>query len=119
MTNILKRNRISNRVRAKIKAVSNGKFRLSVFRSNKNIHAQIIDDTNGFTIVAASTIDKELKGKLKVTSNIEAAKQVGALIAKRATSKNVSEVVFDRGGNAYHGRIKALADSAREAGLKF
>ncbi|MDX1949498.1 MAG: 50S ribosomal protein L18 [Rickettsiales bacterium] len=119
MTNILKKNRISNRVRKKIRAVSNGKPRLSVFRSNKNIHAQIIDDVNGVTIASASTIDKEIKGKLKVTSNTEAAKQVGALIAKRATEKKVSEVVFDRGGNAYHGRIKALADSAREAGLKF
>ena len=91
--------------------------RLNVFRSNTNIYAQVIDDVNGVTLVSASSIDKELK--LANGSNIEAAKQVGALVAKRALEKGVECVVFDRGGYLYHGRVKALADAAREAGLKF
>ena len=91
--------------------------RLNVFRANANITAQIIDDTKGVTLVSASSIDKELK--LANGSNIEAAKQVGALVAKRALEKGVECVVFDRGGYLYHGRVKALADAAREAGLKF
>ena len=91
--------------------------RLVVFRSNANIYAQVIDDVNGTTLVSASSIDKEMK--LENGSNIEAAKKVGALVAKRALEKNVTEVVFDRGGYLYHGRVKALADAAREAGLKF
>lgn len=91
--------------------------RLNVFRSNANIFAQIIDDTKGVTLCSASSIDKELK--LENGSNIEAAKKVGALIAERAKKLNIEAVVFDRGGYLYHGRVKALADSAREAGLKF
>lgn len=91
--------------------------RLNVFRSNANIYAQVIDDVKGVTLVSASSIDKELK--LANGSNIEAAKQVGALVAKRALEKGVECVVFDRGGYLYHGRVKALADAAREAGLKF
>ncbi len=91
--------------------------RLNVFRSNANIYAQIIDDVAGITLVSASTIDKEIK--LESGSNIEAAKQVGALVAKRAIEKKIEKVVFDRGGYLYHGRVKALADAAREAGLKF
>ena len=91
--------------------------RLNVFRSNANIYAQVIDDVKGVTIVSASSIDKELK--IANGSNIEAAKQVGALVAKRALEKGVECVVFDRGGYLYHGRVKALADAAREAGLKF
>ena len=91
--------------------------RLNVFRSNKNIYAQIIDDTKGVTLVSASSNDKELK--LANGSNIEAAKQVGALVAKRALEQSITAVVFDRGGYLYHGRVKALADGAREAGLKF
>jgi len=91
--------------------------RLAVFRSNKNIFCQVIDDVAGVTLVAASSIDKELK--LANGSNIEAAKQVGALIAKRALEKNIENVVFDRGGYLYHGRVQALAEAAREAGLKF
>jgi large subunit ribosomal protein L18 len=83
------------------------------------MHAQIIDDVKGVTIAAASTIDKELKGKLKSTSNKEAAAAVGKLIAKRALEKKVVEVVFDRGAFLYHGRVKSLAEAAREAGLKF
>lgn len=91
--------------------------RLAVFRSNKHLYIQIIDDAKGHTIVAASTSDEELKGKAGAT--IEGAKQVGVLAAKRALAKNISQVVFDRSGYLYHGRIKALADGAREAGLKF
>ena len=91
--------------------------RLSVFRSNTNVFAQIIDDTKGITLASASTIDKELK--TKNGSNIEAAKEVGALIAKRAKKAKISKVVFDRGGHLYHGRVKALAEAARENGLEF
>ena len=91
--------------------------RLNVFKSNTNIFAQIIDDENGKTLVSASSIDKELK--LENGSNIEAAIKVGELIAKRATKKKIKEVVFDRGGYLYHGRVKALAEAARENGLEF
>ncbi len=91
--------------------------RLVVFRSNANIFAQIVDDSKGTTLVSASSIDKELK--LANGSNIEAAKQVGALIGKRAIAANIENVVFDRGGYLYHGRVQALAEAAREAGLKF
>ncbi len=91
--------------------------RLNVFRSNKNIYAQIIDDTKGVTLVSASSIDKELK--FDNGSNKDAAAKVGALIGKRAAEKGITQVVFDRGGYLFHGRVKALADAAREAGLKF
>lgn len=91
--------------------------RLNVFRSNTNIYAQIIDDKNGVTLVSASSIDQELK--LEKGSNIAAAKQVGTLVAQRALKLNIQSVVFDRGGYLYHGRVKALAEAAREAGLKF
>ena len=91
--------------------------RLNVYKSNAHIYAQVIDDVKGVTLVSASSIDKELK--LENGSNIEAAKQVGALVAKRALEKNITTVVFDRGGYIYHGRIKELADAARAAGLKF
>jgi len=93
--------------------------RLCVFRSNKHIYAQVIDDTVGNTIVAASTMEKPVTTGLKNTSNIDAAKAVGAAVAKKALDKGIEAVVFDRGGYLYHGKIKALADSAREAGLKF
>jgi large subunit ribosomal protein L18 len=93
--------------------------RLNVFRSNNHIYAQIIDDTQGQTLVSASTRDKEVRATLKTGGNIAAAKVVGQALAKRATAAGISRVVFDRGGYAYHGRIKALADVAREAGLKF
>ncbi|MBE6113632.1 MAG: 50S ribosomal protein L18 [Erysipelotrichaceae bacterium] len=89
--------------------------RLNVFRSNAHIHAQIIDDANGVTLVSASSVDM----KLENGGNIEAAKAVGAEVAKRALEKNITNVVYDRGGYVYHGRVKALADAAREAGLKF
>ena len=95
------------------------KPRLNVYRSNNHIYAQIIDDVNGHTLTQASTLDKELKGQLNSTHDKEAAKSVGNLVGKRALDKGISEVVFDRGGYIYHGRIKELADGAREAGLKF
>lgn len=93
--------------------------RLNVYRSTNNIYVQIIDDNKGYTIVSASTIDKELKSQLAQKGNKEAAKAVGELIAKRALGKGIEEVVFDRGGYLYHGRVKELAEAAREAGLKF
>ena len=93
--------------------------RLCVFRSNKNIFAQIIDDVNGVTLASASTIDKELKADIKYGGNKEAAKAVGEAIAKRALAKGIETVCFDRGGFLYHGRVKELAEGAREAGLKF
>ena len=102
------------RVRKKVFGTTERR-RLSVYRSEKNIYAQIIDDVNAVTVVAASSLDKTIeKG-----SNKEAAKLVGELVAKRAIEKGITEVVFDRGGYVYHGRIQALADGAREAGLKF
>ncbi|SET73349.1 LSU ribosomal protein L18P [Oceanobacillus limi] len=91
--------------------------RLNVYRSNKHIYTQLIDDTNGTTLVSASTVDKELS--VESTSSVEAATKVGELVAKRALDKGFKSVVFDRGGYLYHGRIKALADAAREAGLEF
>ena len=90
--------------------------RLNVFRSNANIYAQIIDDVNGVTLVAASTLEKGFEG---ATGNAEAAKKVGAVLAERAKEKGIEKVVFDRGGYVYHGRVAALAEGAREAGLKF
>ena len=93
--------------------------RLCVYRSNKNISAQIIDDVNGITLAAASSLDKELKAELENGGNKEAAKAVGAMIAKRALERGITEVVFDRGGYVYHGRVQALAEAAREGGLKF
>lgn len=106
------------RVRKKIVDVSKGKLRLSVFRSKRHIYAQLIDDLKGETIVSASTVEKELK-KQKLTLSKESAALVGKKIAERAIEKGKSIVVFDRGGYIYHGRVKALADAAREAGLKF
>lgn len=107
-----------SRVRRKVVGTSE-KPRLNVFKSLNHIYAQIIDDYAGKTLVSASTIDKELKGKIKTGGNIEAAKTVGELIAKRAAAKGIAKVVFDRGGYLYHGRIKALADAARQGGLEF
>ena len=104
------------RIRENLSGTSE-KPRLSVFRSNANISAQIIDDTKGVTLVSASSLEKELN--IKNGGNIEAAKVIGAEIAKRAKSKKINEVVFDRGGYLYHGRVAALAEAAREHGLKF
>jgi len=111
--------RRANRVRRQIKAVANGRPRLSVHRSSKNIYAQIIDDVAGKTLAAASTLDGGLKGELKTGADIAAAAAVGKLVAERATKAGVKEVVFDRGAYIYHGRIKALAEAAREGGLTF
>jgi large subunit ribosomal protein L18 len=104
------------RVRSKISGTE-ARPRLNVFRSNKHIYAQLIDDVNGVTLASASTLDKDIN--LESTSNLDAAVKVGELVAKRGVEKGISEVVFDRGGYLYHGRIKALADAARENGLQF
>ncbi len=106
-------------VRRAIKAGANGRPRLTVFRSSKHIYAQIIDDLKGATVASASSIEKDMRGAMKTGANIDAAKAVGKLVAERAKEKGVSEVVFDRGSYLYHGRIKALGDAAREAGLNF
>ncbi|PPD40516.1 MAG: 50S ribosomal protein L18 [Methylocystis sp.] len=107
------------RVRKAIRERAYGRPRLSVFRSSKQIYAQIIDDEKGQTIVAASSIEKENRESLKTGANIDAAKVVGKLLAERAASKGVKQVVFDRGAYMYHGRVKALAEGAREGGLEF
>ncbi|RUT27871.1 50S ribosomal protein L18 [Paenibacillus zeisoli] len=106
------------RVRKKIQGTAE-RPRLNVYRSSKHIYAQLIDDVAGVTLVSASTVDKELSANVKNGGSVESARQVGELIAKRAQDKNVKNVVFDRGGYLYHGRIQALADAAREAGLEF
>jgi len=110
--------RRKNRVRKKIKG-SSVCPRLNVYRSNKHMYAQVIDDLTGQTRAAASTLSPELKGKLKGTGNVEAAKQLGRLVAQKCLAQQITRVVFDRGGFLYHGRVKALANSAREEGLKF
>lgn len=104
------------RVRTKLSGTE-ARPRLNVFRSSKHMYAQLIDDVNGVTLASASTLDKELS--LESTGNVEAATKVGELVAKRAVEKGISSVVFDRGGYLYHGRVKALADAARENGLEF
>lgn len=106
------------RVRQKVRGTEQ-QPRLSVFRSSKHIYAQIIEDTTGKTLLAVSTVSKDVSGSVKCPGNIEAAKVVGAAIAKKALEKNIKQVVFDRNGFLYHGRVKALADAAREAGLSF
>jgi len=111
--------RRSRRVRTQLRKVAYGRPRLSVFRSSKHIYAQIIDDAAGSTIVSASTLEKDLRGGLKTGADVAAAAAVGKLLAERAKSKGVEAVVFDRGGYIYHGRVKALADAAREGGLNF
>ena len=105
------------RVRNKIKATAHGRLRLSVHRSNKNISAQLIDDVGGVTVAAASTLEKDLGFVGK--NNVEAAAKVGALIAERAKKAGIEECYFDRGGFLFHGKVKALAEAAREGGLKF
>ena len=103
------------RVRGKVSGTPE-RPRLNVFRSNANIYAQIIDDVNGVTLVAANTLEKDFEG---ATGNVEAAKKVGAVLAERAKAKGIEDVVFDRGGYVYHGRVAALAEGAREGGLNF
>jgi large subunit ribosomal protein L18 len=107
------------RVRRAIRKAANGRPRLSVFRSSKQIYAQIIDDERGVTVAAASSLDKGLRGSLKTGATVDAAKEVGRLVAQRATEAGVKQVIFDRSGYLYHGRVKALADAAREGGLDF
>jgi large subunit ribosomal protein L18 len=107
------------RVRRAIRKAANGRPRLSVFRSSKQIYAQVIDDARGHTVASASTLEKDVKGKLKTGADVAAAQEVGRLLAERAIQAGVSKVVFDRSGYLYHGRVKALADAAREGGLEF
>ena len=107
------------RVRKSLKANSGTRLRLSVHRSSKNIYAQVIDDAAGKTIAAASTLDKDLRTKLKTGADKAAATEVGKLVAARAIAAGIKDVVFDRGGFMYHGRIAALAEAAREGGLNF
>jgi large subunit ribosomal protein L18 len=112
-------NRRRQRVRSAIRRADNGRPRLSVFRSGKHIYAQVIDDAEGKTLASASSVDTQLKDKLKRGADKAAAVEVGKLVAERAVAAGVKEVVFDRGGYLFHGRVKALADAAREGGLTF
>jgi large subunit ribosomal protein L18 len=111
--------RRTGRVRRIIKRAAGDRARLSIFRSSKHIYAQVIDDAKGETLVSASSLEKDMRGNLKTGANVDAAKAVGKLVAERALGKGVKDVVFDRGGYRYHGRVKALADAAREGGLNF
>jgi len=107
------------RVRRALKTAANGRPRLSVFRSSKQIYVQVIDDAQGRTLASASSLDKDMRETLKTGADVEAAKAVGRRIAERAGQAGVKQVIFDRSGYRYHGRVKALADAAREGGLEF
>jgi large subunit ribosomal protein L18 len=107
------------RIRRSVKAAANGRARLSVHRSSKQIYAQVIDDAKGETLVAASTMEKALRSEIKSGATVAAAAAVGKAIADRAKAKGITRIVFDRGGYMYHGRVKALAEAAREGGLEF
>jgi large subunit ribosomal protein L18 len=109
----------AQRIRRKLKLVSEGRPRLSVHRSSKHIYAQVIDDSQGRTLAAASTLDKDVRASLKTGADTAAAAAIGKLVAERAVKAGVKEVVFDRGPYIFHGRVKALADAAREGGLTF
>ena len=111
--------RRKQRVRLSLRRSGGGRPRLSVFRSSKHIYAQVIDDLKGVTLASASSLEKTMREGGKTGANIDAAKAVGKLVAERAVEKGVTDVVFDRGRYLYHGRVKALGDAAREAGLKF
>ncbi len=111
--------RRTQRNRSRLRQLNAGRPRLSVFRSGKHIYAQLIDDSAGKTLAAASTLEKDLRGARKTGADINAATEVGKLLAKRAIDQGINEVTFDRGGYKYHGRIKALAEGAREGGLSF
>ncbi|WP_019998920.1 50S ribosomal protein L18 [Aureimonas ureilytica] len=111
--------RRASRVRRALKAVSNGRPRLSIHRSSKHIYAQVIDDAQGKTLAAASTLDTSLRSDLKTGADTAAAAAVGKLVAERAKEAGVTDVVFDRGAFIYHGRVKSLADAARKGGLNF
>ena len=114
--NNIRKSRRAKRIRFKLRTKQN--LRLSLFRSNNHIYAQLIDDEKGKTLLSASSIEKSMKS-IKSGGNIEAAKKIGSIVAERAVKKGVSVIIFDRGGYKYHGRVKALAESARSAGLKF
>jgi len=116
-TRAMQRRRAS--VRRTVKAAAGGRARLSVHRSGKHIYAQVIDDVKGATVAAASSLEKSLRDDLKTGADVNAAKTVGKLVAERALAKGVKDVVFDRGRYLFHGRVKALADAARESGLNF
>ncbi|WP_315705653.1 MULTISPECIES: 50S ribosomal protein L18 [unclassified Bradyrhizobium] len=111
--------RRKQRVRLALRRSANGRPRLSVFRSSKHIYAQVIDDQKGETLASASSMEKEMRSSSNTGANIDAAKAVGKLLAERAVQAGIKEVVFDRGSYLYHGRVKALADAARESGLSF
>ncbi|WP_315831998.1 50S ribosomal protein L18 [Bradyrhizobium prioriisuperbiae] len=111
--------RRKNRVRGQIRRTANGRPRLSVFRSSKHIYAQVIDDLKGETLASASSLEKSLREGAKTGADVDAATLVGKLVAERAVKNGVKEVIFDRGQYLYHGRVKALADAAREGGLSF
>ena len=111
--------RRKRRVRLALRRSGGGRPRLSVFRSSRHIYAQVIDDARGETLASASSLEKEMRAGSNTGADIDAAKAVGKLLAERAVKKGVKEVVFDRGGYLYHGRVKALADAARESGLSF
>jgi large subunit ribosomal protein L18 len=113
------RSRRAARIRRSVKAAANGRVRLSVHRSSKQIYAQVIDDAKGETLVAASSLEKGLRGDLKSGATVAAAAAVGKTIADRAKAKGITRIVFDRGGYLFHGRVKALAEAAREGGLEF
>jgi large subunit ribosomal protein L18 len=118
MKKVISRQKRHIRIRRKLKGNAQ-RPRLSVYRSLKHIHAQVIDDIKAHTLVSASTLDREFKEKYGRTGNVQAANILGEILAKKALNKGVKKVVFDRGGFAYHGRVKALAESARKAGLEF
>jgi large subunit ribosomal protein L18 len=118
-SNLKVEDRRKARIRRSIRARAYGKPRLSVFRSSKQIYAQIIDDAKGVTLAAASSLEKDVRGSLKSGANVEAARTIGKQLAERATAAGIKDVVFDRGAYMYHGRVKALAEGAREGGLKF
>nr|YP_001293595.1 ribosomal protein L18 [Rhodomonas salina]ABO70779.1 ribosomal protein L18 [Rhodomonas salina] len=111
-------NKVKSRIRAKLRGTAE-RPRLSVFRSNENIYAQLIDDIEGKTILSSSTLDKDIKTIIKSGSNCDASKLVGESIAKKSLENKIDKVLFDRGGRLYHGRVKALAEAAREQGLQF
>ncbi len=111
--------RRQRRVRGELRRAAHGRKRLSVFRSSKHIYAQVIDDDHGSTLVSASSLEKPTRESLKTGASVDAAKAVGKLLAERAKEKGIKDVVFDRGSYLYHGRVRALAEAAREAGLNF
>ena len=112
-------NRRKARVRRNVRKIANGRPRLSVFRSSQHIYAQVIDDEKGVTLAAASSIEPDMRKSLKTGANREAASEIGKVLAERAIKAGVSDVVFDRGSYIFHGRVKALAEAAREGGLNF